>query len=108
MTDTIVGVNGIAIAYAWRQKGVSYIVSTCRDTKPRKMKFQSNLEDKWGRPMTHAVNQPYICHFLYQYLPLIDEHNKQQQSLLQLEKMKDQRSMVPTTNNTCWSWLLLT
>ena len=34
----------------------------------------------------HLLDHPKIAHFLYQFLPLIDEHNKQQQSLLQLKK----------------------
>jgi DDE_Tnp_1-like zinc-ribbon len=86
MTATIADVTVIAIAYAWSQKGVSYFVSTCGDTEPSAVKYQSKFEDEWGNTMTREINRPNICHFLYQYLPLIDEHNKQRQSLLQLEK----------------------
>ena len=35
---------------------------------------------------TREINQPEIAHFLFQYLPLIDKHNKQRQSILNLEK----------------------
>jgi Transposase IS4 len=86
MTATIADVNVIAIAYAWSQKGVSYFVSTCGDTEPSVLKYQSKFEDEWGNTMTREIDRPNICHFLYQYLPLIDEHNKQRQSLLQLER----------------------
>jgi hypothetical protein len=86
MTATISGVMVHAIAYAWSQKGVSYFVSTCGDTEPSTIKYETKFEDEWGNTMSREIDRPNICHFLYQYLPLIDEHNKQRQNLLQLEK----------------------
>ncbi|MGL5936847.1 MAG: hypothetical protein ACRCZI_14630, partial [Cetobacterium sp.] len=86
MTTTIAGVTVHAIGYAWSQKGVSYFVSTCGDTEPCSQKYQSLYEDEWGNTQVREINRPNICHFLYIYLPLIDEHNKQRQSLLGLEK----------------------
>jgi hypothetical protein len=46
----------------------------------------SRFEDEWGRTAPREIDRPQIAHFLYQYLPLVDEHNKQRQSLLCLEK----------------------
>jgi hypothetical protein len=86
MTAEISGIPIIAIAYAWSQKGVSYFVSTCGSTEPSVHKYESKFEDEWGNTQTRPINRPMICHFLYQYLPLIDEHNKQRQSLLCLER----------------------
>jgi hypothetical protein len=86
MTTEISGVTVHAIAYAWSQKGVSYFVSTCGSTEPSVHKYECKFEDEWGNTQSRPINRPEICHFLFQYLPLIDEHNKQRQSLLCLEK----------------------
>ena len=32
------------------------------------------------------IDRPEVAHFLYEYLPLIDEHNKQRQNILNLER----------------------
>jgi hypothetical protein len=86
MRATIASVPLLAIAYAWSQKGVSYFISTCGSTEPDKMKYISKFEDEWGHTGSRMLDRPKIVHFLYEYLPLIDEHNKQRQSLLALEK----------------------
>jgi hypothetical protein len=86
MTATISDVPIVAVAYAWSQKGVSYFVSTCGSTEPSAVKYQSKFEDDWGNTNVREIDRPQLAHFLYEYLPLIDEHNKQRQSLLQLEK----------------------
>jgi hypothetical protein len=86
MTATISDVQVIALAYAWSQKGVSYFVSTCGSTEPSDVKYQSKFEDEWGNTNVREINRPNLAHFFYQYSPLIDEHNKQRQSLLSLEK----------------------
>ena len=46
------------------------------------------------------IARPHLLEWVYDFLPLIDEHNKQQQSILHLEKK------WPTKN--CWFWLLIT
>jgi hypothetical protein len=46
----------------------------------------SAFEDDWGRIQYKMLDRPRIAHFLYEYLPLIDEHNKQRQNLLNLER----------------------
>jgi hypothetical protein len=86
MRATIADVKLTAIAYAWSQKGVSYFISTCGSTEPSPIKYESKFEDEWGNTNFRELDRPQIVHFLYEYLPLIDEHNKQRQSILALEK----------------------
>ena len=86
MKASISGVPILAIAYAWSQKGVSYFVSTCGSTEPSDIKYESKFEDAWGNTGFKLIDRPQLCHFLFEYLPLIDEHNKQRQSILALEK----------------------
>jgi hypothetical protein len=86
MKTTISDVKLLAVAYAWSQKGVSYFISTCGSTEISPIKYESKYEDMWGNTATKLINRPELCHFLYEYLPLIDEHNKQRQNLLALEK----------------------
>ena len=88
------------MAYAWSQMGVSYFLSTCGKTSPSAILYKTHFEDDFGNVQTREINWPEIAHFLYQYLPLIDEHNKQRQSILNLEKS------WPTQN--CWFRLLVT
>jgi len=83
---TIAGVNAMAIACSWSQKGVSYFVSACGSTEPSKIMCESKFDDEWGRVNFKEILRPKMCHFLCECLPLIDEHNKQRQSLLALEK----------------------
>jgi Transposase IS4 len=85
MTATISGVPIIAMAYAWSQKGVSYFVSTCGNTEVSQVKYESKFEDEWGNTQYKELDRPQLAHFLYEYLPLIDEHNKQRQAILALE-----------------------
>ena len=90
----------IAIAYAWSQRGISYFLSTCGTTTPHDIKYQSHFEDDYGNVQWKEINRPSIAHFLYEYLPLIDEHNRQRQSLLGLERC------WPTKD--CWFRLVTT
>ena len=85
-TTEISGVKLIALAYAWSQKGVSYFISTCGSTEASRVKYLSSFEDEFGNVSHKTIDRPELCHFLYEYLPLIDEHNKQRQRLLALEK----------------------
>jgi hypothetical protein len=85
MTTTIQDVSLVAVAYAWSQKGVSFFISTCGSTEISPVKYESKYEDNWGMTAMKLINRPELCHFLYEYLPLIDEHNKQRQNLLALE-----------------------
>jgi hypothetical protein len=100
MRTTIGGVKLFALAYAWSQKGVSYFLSTCGKTSPAATMYKTHFEDDFGCVQTRDINRPEIAHFLYDYLPLIDEHNNQRQSILNLERS------WPTRN--CWFRLLVT
>ena len=100
MKTTISGVPLIAVAYAWSQKGVSYFLSTCGNTCPAKALYKTNFEDEFGGTGFKEIKRPEIAEYLYEYLPLIDEHNKQRQNLLNLE------FCWPTKN--CWFRLCCT
>jgi hypothetical protein len=96
----ISGVKLIALAYAWHQRGVSYILSTCRSTESSDKMHMSYFEDDFGNVGSKEVNWPKLAHLIYDYLPLIDEHNKQRQKILGLERK------WPTRN--CWFRFLTT
>ena len=81
-------------------EGVSHFLSTCGDTSPTAKQYTTHFEDDFGNVQTRQINRPQISHFLYELLPLIDEHNKQRQSILNLEKC------WPTRD--CWFRLLVT
>ena len=48
--------------------------------------YISSFEDAYGNVGTKELARPAIAHMLYEFLPLIDEHNKARQSALALEK----------------------
>ena len=99
-TAEISGVKLIAVAYAWSQHGISYLLSTCGSTEPSERMYTSYFEDDFGNVGSKEVSRPKLAHLLYDYLPLIDEHNKQRQKILGLERK------WPTRN--CWFRLLTT
>jgi hypothetical protein len=74
---TISGVPLNAMAYAWSQRGISYVLSTCGSTKPAEKMYMSYFEDDYGNVGSKEINRPELAHLLYDYLPLIDEHDKQ-------------------------------
>jgi hypothetical protein len=95
------GVTLIALVYAWSQRGVSYMLSTCGSTEPSDKLYTSYLEDDFGNLGSKEVNWPKLAHLIiYDYLPLIDEHNKQRQKILCLERKWPARN--------CWFRLLTT
>ena len=96
----ISGVDLIAMAYAWSQRGISYILSTCGSNEPAEKMYVSYFEDDYGNVGSKEIRRPELAHLLYDYLPLIDEHNKQRQRILGLERK------WPTRN--CWFRLLTT
>jgi hypothetical protein len=96
MNTTIAGVKLMEISYAWSHRGMSYFLSACGSTTPSSVVYKSNFEDEFGNVDFKVL----VCHFLYEYLPLIEEHNKQRQSVLRLEKK------WPTKD--CWFRLLVT
>ena len=100
MHTTINSVDVMAIAYAWSQNGISYFVSTTGSTDIDDEKYLSSFEDDFGNCISKELNRPKILHLLYEYLPLIDEHNKQRQSILNTERK--------WCTKDCWFRLLTT
>ena len=100
MKATISEVNLFVMCYAWSSKGLAYIVSSCGTTIRHETDYRSCFEDGFGNTDSKALPRPAIAHFLYEFLPLIDEHNKARQSALRLE------GKWPTKN--CWFRLLTT
>lgn len=90
----------IAMAYAWSKRGVSYFVSTCGLTTVCKDPYNSHYEDEYGCVGTRQLPRPWLADFLFKKLPIIDEHNKQRQKILALEKC------WPTKN--CYTRLIIT
>jgi hypothetical protein len=91
-------VNYSAEYITWSNKGVSYFISTCGSTEPSEYKYEAKYEDDWGHTSIRLLDRPKIADFLYHYLPLIDEHNKQRQNLLGCRWLsKDCRFRLLTT-----------
>ena len=96
----IAGVPVFALVYAWSHKGFAFMVSTCGSTMPHEHTYCSNYEDPYGNKNYKEFKRPSIAHFLFEYLPLIDEHNKGRMNILSIERN------WPTKN--CWFCLLTT
>jgi hypothetical protein len=90
----------IAVCYAWSHSSTTYFLSTCGSTNPAKTSYTTHFEDEFGTVGVNHIPQPSIKEWFYDFLPLIDEHNKHRQSLLQLEKKWPTKS--------CWFCLLTT
>jgi hypothetical protein len=86
MMGAIGGIKLCVLAYAWSQQIISYFLSTCGSTAPSSVLHQRNFKDEFGYLDYKMSPCPQLCHFLYEYIPLIVEHNKQFQYVLQLEK----------------------
>lgn len=97
METTISDVPIFAFIYAWSQSNQSYFLSTCGSTLPAEEMYQSKFQIALG---INEYLRPDIAHFLFDRLPLIDEHNKQRQSILSLE--------TSWQTQDCWFRLLTT
>jgi hypothetical protein len=100
MTNTISGIRMMAMSYAWRQKGISYFLLTCGSTEVSSVLYLSAFEDEFGNVDYKFLPHPQIDHFTFEYLPLIDENNKQRQAVWGLERK------WPT--QCCWTRLIVT
>jgi len=85
MKATISGVDMFLTAYAWSQKGIAFILSTCGTTVRHENDYVAKHQDGYGNVDSRLLARPAIASFLYEFLPLIDEHNKARQSSLALE-----------------------
>ena len=86
MKTVIHSVPILAIAYAWSSRGIAYFGSTVGDTGVDAKQYISKFEDDYGNTGWKHINRPKILTFIYEFLPLIDESNKQRQSILNLEQ----------------------
>ena len=100
MKATISGVDLFLMAYGWSQKGIAYMVSTCGTTVRHTIDYRSKFPDGYGNTDSRSYPRPSIAHFLYEFLPLIDEHNKARQNILALE--------LKWPTKCCWFRLMTT
>jgi len=89
-----------AISYAWSHSTTSYFVSTCGSMHPADVCYETHYKNEFGTICMRSIACPQLLSWVYVYLPLIDEHNKQHQNLLALKRK------WPTKN--CWFRLLVT
>jgi len=101
MTTRIKGVDLIAMAYAWSNNDVAYIISTFGNTSACKEDYISNEKNTAfdGVNDTKTCQRPDLYDTLFRMLPTIDAINNLRQYTLQLE------SNWPTKN--CWTKLLI-
>ena len=85
MKATISGVDLFVLAYAYSNQGVTTMVSSSGTTIRHEKDYRSNIVDDYGNVTFKEIPRPCVAHFLYELLPLIDNHNKDRQSLLALE-----------------------
>ena len=100
MKSTISEVDIFVMAYAWSNKGISYFVSSCGTTIRHERNYMSKFEDEMGCVQAKELARPQVAHMLYEFLPLIDEHNKARQSCLALEEC--------WLTKNCWMRLMTT
>jgi hypothetical protein len=81
----MIKVKLMVLVYGWSQRGLSYFISTGRSTELHDENYLSSFKDNFGNIVYREISRPKFAHFLYDNLPLIDEANKQRQSVLNLE-----------------------
>ena len=97
MKTDISAVPILVLAYAWNQRGVSYTISTCGSIGVHEATYLSHFEDDYGNVSSKEINRSKVSYFLYDYLPLIDKHNKQQKNILNTKRN--------WCTKDCWFWL---
>jgi len=50
-------------------------------SRPAEKMYQSYFEDDYGNKGIKEISRSELAHLLYDYLPLIDEHNNQRQKI---------------------------
>ena len=85
MKATISDVDLFLLAYAWSNQRVAYIVSSCGTTVPHEEPYRTHFTDDFGNVTFKEIPRPSIAHFYFELCPLIDNHNKDRQSVLGLE-----------------------
>ena len=97
MKAKISEVDIFVMAFAWSAKEISYMVSTCGTTVRHEKSYISKFEDKFGNVASKDLARPAVVHVFFEFLPLIDEHNKARQAVLTLEGFKEYK---PTSNKS--------
>ena len=87
MKATISEVDVFIMVYAWSNRGVACIVLSCGSTVRHETNYRSKYEDEYGNVIEKELPRPTITHFIYEFLPLINEANKTRQSILALERV---------------------
>jgi len=83
----IKGVNLIAIAYAWSNKDVAYMVSTIGNTNAGPQNYICfDTNTGYDKNDTKQYPRPHIVDFLFRQLPIIDSYNSLRQHTLAIEK----------------------
>jgi len=85
MTAIIAGEPVTVMVYAWSNSSVTYLVTNCDTTTTHPIPYCTKFIDEHNEAF-HDVDCPSVAHFIFQFLPLIDEHNKQRQGILGLER----------------------
>ena len=67
-------------------RGITLIVSSCGETIRHEIDYRSKFDDGHGNVQSKFLARPAIAHMLFEFLPLIDEHNKARKSHLALER----------------------
>jgi hypothetical protein len=75
------------MSYGWLNRGIVYFVSTCGTMIRHEINYCTSFGNGFGSLSSKPLPRPSIAHFLYKFLPLIDEHNNAtRQSALALEE----------------------
>jgi hypothetical protein len=80
---TISGVMVLAVCSTWSHSSTTYFVSTCGSTNPAKLSYITHFKDEFGTVGVKHIPQPSIKEWFYNFVPLIDEHNKQAAPMVQ-------------------------
>ena len=75
-----------AWAYAWSQRSISYFLSTIGNNNPSLHLYISQFEDEFGFVGWRDIPRLKFSDFVYDFLMLIDERNKQHKNVPNLEK----------------------
>jgi len=84
--SVIKGVNMLAIAYAWSNKDVAYVLTTVGNANSGPMNYISfDAGTCYDTCDTKQHPRPHIVDFLMRQLPIIDSYNSLRQHSLQIE-----------------------
>ena len=77
---TIADVEDFAMACAWSQKRVAYMISSCSTTVMHEQPYLSCYEDEFGNVQEKELLRLTVAHMLYEFFLLTDKHNKARQN----------------------------